>query len=306
MNPDELPEDRPSMIAKLLWPAGKEWFANASFKSRMHDLASDGLSRLVAVAEGDSWFDYPPHFDLLDALQSQGDVNVWRESHYGDTMEEMRKEQLKHTLAAVRRIAPDVFLLSCGGNDIMNRKGGIFDRFLSFAKDRKYPTGPYLKEAEVLDTFDRYFDRWLTSIIEEAKEAAIRAGRPDMRIFIHGYDYGFPDGRALFGAAVPRLQPGPWLSPALQRCGYFAELCPTDEELAIGYAAIRELIDYYNDFLRRLVTKRNDDNVVYVDLRGNLPDRRSHWHNETHPTAPGFDRLGRVLNDAILRSMGRG
>ncbi|HVE51391.1 MAG TPA: GDSL-type esterase/lipase family protein, partial [Casimicrobiaceae bacterium] len=275
------------------------------FEARRRGLASDGKPRIVAVAEGDSWFDYPLHFDLLDLLQSLGDVSVWRVSHYGHTLQQMQAEgHLEETLAAVRNLAPDVFLLSCGGNDIMGCERNVFDCFLCAADTRAHPADPYLSEDQIQRIFHEEFAPLLESIFKKVLEEATKAGRPDLRIFMHGYDYGFPDGRGLV-EPVPRLLAGPWLAPPLHRCGYFTSLRPTLDELAVGHAAIKELIDYYNRFLQELAEKRNGQ-VIYVDLRGTLSARREHWANETHPSESGFGYLGRRLNEEILRELNRG
>jgi hypothetical protein len=287
-----------TLAAHLPWLATKDRFANARFAERADALAPDGSRQIVAVAEGDSWFDYPPHLDLIDHLQALGYVNVWRESRYGHTLEGMWQEQLPGTLAVIREHRPDVFLLSCGGNDIMGANGGVFGSYLRPAASRSTAADPYLERAGIKAAFEERFRPQLKDIFEQVLDTAAAVGKPDLRIFVHGYDYGFPDGRALFGHTVPGLVPGPWLAPALRDHGYLKSLRPSAAEIRAGQAALKEAIDAYNVFLQRLADEF-DGNVVHVDFRGLLPDRKRHWANETHPTASGFALLARRMNEAV-------
>jgi lysophospholipase L1-like esterase len=293
---------RRSLVSRLPWFATKERFANARFAERAESFAPDGLPQIVAVAEGDSWFDYPPHLDLLDQLQVHGYVNVWRESNYGHTLQQMALEQLGPTLAAIRACRPDVFLLSCGGNDIMAANGGVFARYLQAAGSRASPADPYLNRASIKAAFEGQFRPWLVKLFEEVRQAAEAVGKPDLKIFIHGYDYGFPDGRALLGHTVPGLVPGPWLAPALMEHGYLKSLRPSAAELRTGHAAMKEAIDYYNVFLQELADEQ-EGRVVHVDLRGALPDRKRHWANETHPTESGFALLAQRMDEVVRRRL---
>jgi hypothetical protein len=134
---------------------------------------------------------------------------------------------------------------------------------------------------------------------------AADAGKPDLRILIHGYDYGYPDGRALLGHTIPRFVPGPWLAPALLEHGYLKSLQPSAAELPAGHPALREAIDAYNIFLQALADEWSGK-VVHVDLRGTLSDRKRHWANETHPTEPGFALLARRMDAAVKRYARRG
>jgi hypothetical protein len=157
-----------------------------------------------------------------------------------------------------------------------------------------------LDRAGIKAAFDDRFRPRLTRIFETVLATAAAAGKPDLRIFVHGYDYGFPDGRALLGHTIPGLVPGPWLAPALMEHGYLKSLRPSAAEIRAGHAAMKEVIDYYNVFLQELVDEQAG-RVVHVDLRGWLPDRKRHWANETHPTESGFALLARRMDEAVRR-----
>jgi hypothetical protein len=294
----------PTLASRIPWFATKDRFGNGRFVERSQLIAPDGLQRIVAVAEGDSWFDYPPHLDLIDQLQALGYLNVWRESHYGDCLAEMCDGQMDATLEAIREYRPDVFLLSCGGNDIMGANGGMFGRYLRPATPRASPADGYLDRAGIRAAFYDEFRPWLRKVFAAVFEAAEAADKPDLRIFVHGYDYGFPDGRALLGHTVPYLVPGPWLAPALMAHGYLRSLRPSSAEIQIGHSAVKELIDYYNLFLQELVDEFAG-RVVCIDLRGSLPDRKRHWANETHPTESGFALLAQRMDAAVRQYVQR-
>lgn len=293
-----------SLASRIPWFQTKDRFANEHFTERAEIPAPDGTAQIVAVAEGDSWFDYPPHLDLIDQVQALGYLNVWRESHYGDTLEKMADRQLGRTLAAIRSCRPDVLLLSCGGNDIMGANGGMFGRHLRRAASRTAPTDPYLNREGIKAAFYGQFGPRLETLFDAVLQAAAAAGKPDLKIFIHGYDYGFPDGRALLGHTVPGLVPGPWLAPALMEHGYLKSLRPSAAEIRAGHGALKEAIDAYNIFLQELADRRSG-RVVHVDFRGALTDRKRHWANETHPTESGFALLARRMDAAVRRNMRR-
>ncbi|HEX9754485.1 MAG TPA: hypothetical protein VGA42_02200 [Gemmatimonadales bacterium] len=293
-----------TLASRIPWLATKDRFANARFAERAESLAPDGTPKLVAVAEGDSWFDYPPHLDLIDHVQALGYLNIWRESHYGDRLEQMAGQQLERTLVAIREHRPDAFLLSCGGNDIMGADGGVFGRYLRPASSRASLADPYLDRSSIKAVFFDEFRPRLNRVFEAVLESAATAGKPDLKVFIHGYDYGFPDGRALLGHTVPRLVPGPWLAPALLDRGYLRSLRPSATEIRAGHAALKEVIDYYNVFLQELADEWSGS-VVCIDLRGLLPDRKRHWANETHPTESGFALLARRMEAAARQNTRR-
>jgi hypothetical protein len=97
---------------------------------RVVAMAARSAAEEVIVAEGDSWFDYPPGLDILDHLKRDYRMKIIKLARAGDTLENMiygtevgggfrhLPSQADDTLAEVARVRPGVLLLSGGGNDI--------------------------------------------------------------------------------------------------------------------------------------------------------------------------------------------
>ena len=78
---------------------------------------------LKIVAEGDSWFDYPLHKDVIDYLIKIGyAVSKW--SKQGDELENMayNVDGLSNVLSSVSHLQPKFVILSAGGNDVVGQE----------------------------------------------------------------------------------------------------------------------------------------------------------------------------------------
>jgi hypothetical protein len=113
--------------------------------------------------------------------------------------------------------------------------------------------------------------------------------------FIHGYDYGVPDGRGFGGGFLGGFGPlpGPWLAPSYERKGI--------EPMGEGRRLTADLLDRYNEMLRGLTERPGFEHVRYVDLRRTLQsrDHTDDWANELHPTRDGFTRIAARLDAAM-------
>lgn len=234
--------------------------------------------------------------DLLGHLQSSGTINVFRVSAAGDTFENMifgtaykrdysvTPRQIERTLDAIRKHKPQVFLFSGGGNDLTGQQ---LEACLNHAE-----TGlPILREAYVDFLFTCYFRRGFERLI-----SAVKAARPDIHIFLHGYDYAVPDGRPVLRVAGWSFI-GPWFRPALTR----KRVLDAEEQKRI----ISKLLDRFNGVLSDLA--RRHDKVHHVRLLGTLragAGYKSDWANELHPTSRGFKRVAGVFETAVLTAIG--
>ena len=76
-----------------------------------------GLRRLIS--EGDSWFDYPPHPNIIDFLDGEGIWGIKRFEKSGDTLANIAGEgNLVRVAITAEKEKPDAILLSAGGNDL--------------------------------------------------------------------------------------------------------------------------------------------------------------------------------------------
>ena len=80
-----------------------------------------GLARLIS--EGDSWFDYPPHPNIIDFLDGEGFWAIKRFEKSGDTLENIASDaNLARIAGTARKEKPEAILLSAGGNDLFRRE----------------------------------------------------------------------------------------------------------------------------------------------------------------------------------------
>jgi lysophospholipase L1-like esterase len=225
----------------------------------------------VVIAEGDSWFSFPIHANIIDHLDElvRNRMSLLRLESSGDELigilDTGGSATMKKLLAKYK---PDVLLFSAGGNDIVGPE------LLTFVNVRREP---FVAETAIAtDGLARRF-----SEMEDAYRRLIAARdsvAPNCIILTHGYARAIPSGKKaqLFGISA-----GPWIKPFLQARGY------TD---AIEQRAIVDaLIGRFNALLDQLAGPR----FVKLNLRDVISD--DEWHDELHPTRHGFEDAARVF-----------
>lgn len=237
------------------------------------------------VAEGDSWFDYPPGLDILFHLRRLG-YPISSVAHWGDTLENMtygsdinrdadpRPPEINATLALIQRVQPKFFLFSAGGNDVA---GAELESYL----DHHLSPTPGLRMAYVNYVFGTVVKDQYRYMINQVK-----AVKPDIHIVIHGYGYAIPDGRAVLNFPFGFRFLGPWLKPSLVAKGFTA--------LTDGKTFVRTLVDMFNKTLADIAAA--NANIHYIDLRNII--KTADWVNELHlrnsayqQVAAEFDRV---------------
>jgi lysophospholipase L1-like esterase len=241
------------------------------------------VSAGVLIAEGDSWFDYPFH-DVLSDLEDIYGFDVESVSHKGDTVEDMAYSggQLDDFARCVEKVLrtgvkPRAILLSGGGNDVV---GEEFALLLNHATS----SIAGLNESIVTGVIDeRVRDAYVTILSAITAICEGQIGQP-VPIVLHGYDYPVPDGRGFLGGFGPL--PGPWLEPSFRKKGYAA--------MVVRRQICVDLIDRFNEMLKRLGGQPPLAHVRYLDLRNTLPTGANYkdwWANELHPTPKGFEAV---------------
>jgi hypothetical protein len=239
------------------------------------------------VAEGDSWFDYAPGFDILDNLKGKHKFAIYKVAEAGDTLENMsygteirsnysrKPPQLTQTLDAIKNFQARVVLLSGGGNDI---------------------AGPELS------AFFNHADSGLSSLREDyARQvfasaavaykyifSKIWAIDPQVHIIFHGYGHPIPDGRAVKIIGIRFA--GPWLRPFLARKAV---------EGSAAEQVMRRLIDMFNEMLYELAKSDEHGRLHYLDLRSYIG--RDDWTNELHLTDKAFARVADIFAEEIKK-----
>lgn len=241
----------------------------------------DGLPRLVT--EGDSWFDYPPHPNIIDWLESEGRWAFKRLEKSGDTVRNIATgANLAMVATIARREKPECILLSAGGNDLFvpipekPELRWIWRALVPFeprksAAEHLNPAAWDEKKTEIrLD---------LLRIIGQLGELA--------PIIAHGYDYLIASGVKVRYDGF-RLS-GPWILPSMEERGI--------NDPVFQREILRVLIDEYNEVLAAL-ERTYPESFIHLDLRGTLSPERD-WLNEIHPTEDGFRRVARKFVDAL-------
>ncbi|MDY7093706.1 MAG: hypothetical protein SX243_12110 [Acidobacteriota bacterium] len=223
----------------------------------------------VIVSEGDSWFSFPIHANLIDHLDemAQRRINLLRLESSGDKALQIIGGKQKAKLAKyLKRYPVQALLFSGGGNDVVGRD-----------------LLPLLNQRETGMT-------WRQCINEETTQArfsAIRSTYLDLvhlrnenksqcRLYIHSYDWAIPSGRT--AGTFWGLRVGPWMKPYLEQKGIEE---PTDQ----GHI-IRFLLATFHEMLEEIAEKPG---VVLVPTHGTLEE--SDWNDELHPTRRGFEKL---------------
>jgi hypothetical protein len=239
--------------------------------------------RPVLVVEGDSWLRLPI-FDLTDALRTY-DLEVVNCAVPGDTAESIFYERQSDEIGgALDRLVregrkPSAFLLSCGGNDLVN----ALPAFINHARSGLDPL-----RADVACAFIAHLTQVILALSGMVSGLMYaRWGDHDIPIYCHGYDYSTPDGRGFLGR-IP-FGPGPWLRPIFAGKGY------AEDDQRPG-DALRGFLDEFNAQLATTFTTSRRPRQRYLDLRGTL-NTREDWHDEIHPNTRGF----KALADGIVK-----
>ncbi len=254
-------------------------------RKRYRNAKRDGLRRLMT--EGDSWFDYPPHANIIDWLESEGQWAINRLERSADTVENMVTDANLVLLAAVaRKEKPECILFSGGGNDI-------------FTPIPEAPELRWIYRALMDYNPSKSAAQHVNAIVWDEKKTDLRRGYVRLigalgtyaPIAVHGYDYLCATGEKVRYDGF-RLA-GPWILPSMKKRG----ILDPDFQSEI----MRVVIDEFNAVLAAL-ERTYPANLIYVDLRGTL-DRSRDWMNEIHPTENGFRMLEQKISDALLRRL---
>jgi hypothetical protein len=256
-------------------------------------LAAAGTTVPTLVAEGDSWFDYQPGFDVLDNLKYYYSYNIIKLSTAGDTLENMvfgtglnrdytrTAVQLNTLIQSVITYQPKAVLFSGGGNDLA---GEPLEAFLNH-KDSAIQ--PLLRLGQVGDVIDGQFRAAYQTLSEK-----VWAVCPQTHVVTHGYAHAIPDGRGVFNFPFGFHFVGPWLKPAFSKKNIL--------DLALAAGIIRQLIDRFNDMLSNLQAHyRNNSQgrFHYIDLRRVV--MTNDWVNELHLSHAAYKKVAARFHEVL-------
>lgn len=257
-----------------------------------------GFSKKI-LAEGDSWFEYPffidDIFDHLDKCEKKYAINSIASG--GDWMANILYE--KEYLERLYKVKPDVFLISAGGNDIVDdsRLKHLTHKrnTLNLPNEVSLETDVQKREFAdrclnknffaLLKLFEHQYNFLFQSIEQDTENFN------NLRIITQGYDYSIPStalGHQFIRYITNYFYNGRWLKLPLTENGYTDK----NEQRAI----IRRMIDLFNDILIKVGSGYK--NVYHVDCR-NAVDPANGWYNELHPTSGEFKKIANVFEICI-------
>lgn len=243
-----------------------------------------GFAPLQILAEGDSWFDYPPFFlkgGLVNRLEKRLGVPILNLAKAGDEVRFMLGvEQYQLLRRHLKQGCPaggpwDAVLFSGGGNDIVGLPMSLW------IKD--WANGSTPASRLIANRFDAALEL-VRAGYEELIAMRDQLSKGTLLVF-HAYDFAIPNGKGICGF-------GPWLKPALDLRNF-----PT---LATGTELVKTMLLRFAAMLTSLQQQHAD--VCFINAQGTLPPALSDWHNELHPSSEGFDlHAGRFYSELKQR-----
>lgn len=248
-------------------------------------------ARTSIIAEGDSWFAYPPKgvlfgrpSNVIAHLRRRERFNLLQLSSTGDEAVPMLSGRSKFRLIKLlHRYPVDFLLFSGGGNDLVGRYD--FEFFLRRGVSSS-DWSDYLDH----ERLGRRIDQIENAYADLLDFCASYSANPELRVVTHTYDYAIPDPQgAEFLGGLFKIHAGKsWVYPYLRDAGV-----PRRFDRTI----IRHLIDRLADCLLDLADA-NPGRFIVADTRGTVNPTRE-WLNEIHPTSKGFGKV----TDVVYRAM---
>ncbi len=270
--------------------------------------AAPGRRTFSLLAQGDSWFDYPPGTDLIDCLHSNHGHRITNiavagstlnDEAYGPVPRELfglpfgspQSDDPSRIVELVHRIQtdrPQGLLLSAGGNDVA---GDPFFSFLNNSESGLNPLNPQVLQGVVTETFQAGYEYIIDHALAAAQEVHIT-----LPIFLHGYDYPWPDGRAVISFLGWGV--GPWFDPVFKVKNF-----PNNnaQDLQRRHDILIPLIDAVNA-MQLALAQKYPGQVFHVDLTHTL-QTQGDWANELHPGNPGFAALAAKIDASLQQHM---
>ena len=223
----------------------------------------------VIVSEGDSWFSFPEHDNVVDHLDDFAlrRLSLLRLEASGERALRLVGGKQKIRLAQyLRRFPVEALLFSGGGNDIV---GADLLPLLN-----RHEAGMSWQECINEETTGGRLDRLHSAYLDLVHLRD--ENRPACRFYVHAYDLAIPSGRYVraWGFKI-----GPWMRNNLEAKGI--------DDPADGKAIVHELLRRFDGLLRQLAA--DHAGVVHVETHGTLGE--DEWNDELHPTADGFRKI---------------
>ncbi|MBI5914280.1 MAG: SGNH/GDSL hydrolase family protein [Bacteroidetes bacterium] len=277
-------------------------------------------NKVVALAEGDSWFEFPRVYlgidavkDILDWLIEDDNYAVYSLAAGGDWLSNML--YLGEYIEELPKVSPDVFLLSGGGNDLVgdrrlatmvinphlqtptDESNVLFRRLLERrSKAAKIDMVKYKRGLSLLsDEFFQFININMVQYFAFMYSITQLREYQKMLIITHGYDFAIPTNRKRGNwVSVQRvlnnfLDTGKWLYEALNMKG----ITKDEDQTAVMYAVIYE----FNEMLIGLANYKNFKTLYHIDCRGVADE--DDWFDELHLKSGKFKLISQTYKKCI-------
>lgn len=277
------------------------------------DKQIEGKEYYRIYAEGDSWFQFPVFIkDIIDWLDDKDDLLIASDAYGGDWITNILYDG--QYISGLSNYAPDYFLISGGGNDIV----GSYKIAMLVAENPIYQIKKYKNPQEIksvnLDLTDeekqtifhghKFLNKEFYALIMVFKlqyTLLFRHLYKDNNKHKHvvsitqGYDYPIPDNKRRFSVKTP-LQPvvnslldtGKWLYTPLM----IKKIMNRGNQQSILFTMIYE----FNEMMAGFALKF--DKVYHVDSRG-LAKNQSDWYDELHLKPKNFKIVAKAYEHII-------
>jgi hypothetical protein len=264
---------------------------NSKRRSLPRKDGGEAEEKTLLVAQGDSWFDYPPGLDLIFWLKKSHGYRIENFAEAGDTLENMvygtkfttsnwRRYpcRMNQVAEVINRSRPKGILFSAGGNDLA---GDPLDDYYNHVDSGL----PEERIGFMSYMFDEVFFRGYCEFIENVCAAAgTQPSAPDSPMIVgHSYANAIPDGRAVANFLGFHWI-GPWLRPTFTRKGY--------DRLTSTIQLVASLIGRFVAMLEK-VKNKYPKNFDYVDFRGLVSG--NDWANELHLNNSAYEKCAKAL-----------
>jgi len=274
LNPEKVlvPAEEVTLESALLLNTANTLFAWQRKVAYEKKKAKGGPNLIRVIAEGDSWFQYPKIlWDVIDKLGERDDLAIRCFSAAGDVLSNMVAHP--QFVEAIRSEKPKYFLLSGGGNDLVDGQGL---RLLL----KKYD--PKLKPAQYLNGNYAAFKARITRLYKDILTLIFRES-PTIHVICHGYAYAIPDSKR-----------GPWLGKPMEELGI--------SDRTLQFSIMKLIVDDIQSAIKAGIAQATDGTsfkASFVDNRKSIPTEGNCWHDEFHPTNEYFAKVADKISKLI-------
>ncbi len=299
----------------------------AKRQDRFWDCIQSGFretnTNIVAVAEGDSWFEHPLLHDIIDHINREKNIAVFSLAYAADWLENILYQGEYVDMLSV--IKPDVFLVSGGGNDLLgDKKIGIMCQGID----------PKRVEKNIQNYVDCVYsetipDRYQSGLTDNKDAEAIRDGVKYLTIEFFGFlnimqwqyyflfssirrkylympiitqSYDFARPQVIIKRRFQLAYWFQWPVNTLQQSGRWIETAMRTANITDPdkmHNAIKAMLYLFKQMV--IETATPFPYIYHIDSQGLCQEQE--WFDEIHIKSHKFLRVGKTYVSAIVQAV---